>query len=156
MIGLIPALIIIALLAWFFLAFRAFASFNLIMIGGCMVLAVYFGADPFFTTLGLPMLIAGLLINFITAFKAEPSARGRYMVHLFLYGFFQFLRLALILSIIGIVFGSIMAKLSHEYREMVIVDCAGRSTGRTVLVDVDTMTDKDGNPVEKYYDDDLY
>ncbi len=152
---MIPALIIIALLSWFFLAFRAFASFNLIMIGGCMLLAVAFGADPFFTTLGLPMLIAGLLISFVTSLKAERSARGRYMVHLFLYGLFLFLRLCLILSIIGIAFAAFMAKLSHEYREMIIVDCAGNRIGKAV-VDVDSMTDIHGNSYAKPYDDDLY
>jgi len=150
---MIPALIIIALLSWFFLAFRAFASFNLIIIGFSMIIAVLCGGDEFFIELGAPMLITGLIINFITSFKVERSARPRYMLHLFLYGLFSFLKLVMLLTIIAIPFVSFASAMSHDYREMIIVDCMGNDTGRRVVVDTNTMKDSQGNKYTSTYDD---
>lgn len=150
---MIPALVIIAVLSWFFLVFRAFCSFNLIIIGVGGLIAVGCGADDFLFAQCLAFLICGLLINLVTSLKAERSARGRYMVSLFLYGLFMFLKVTMICLIISIPFVSFISAMGKEYREVIVVDCLGHSTGKRVYVD-ESGKGSDGNRYKKY--DDLY
>lgn len=145
---LIVALIIIALLAKFVFWFRAYAVFNLVLMGGGMFIAGLIG-DSFWILPGAAMLGTGILIMFVTARAAEPSRRPAYMGALFLYGMFLFLRVMMIGLIITIPFVKALSAMSGEWREVALVN------GAKVTINTSTMQDAMGNKYVQYEDDGL-
>ena len=147
---ILPVLIIIGLLSYYFLWFRAYACFNLIMIGLGMFIAGCAAKENIFRIPGLLMLITGIAILFVTSLKVEKSMRPTYMVRVFLYGMALFLRLILIMMIIGIPFAALFSAMAANYREMIIVDCYGRDTGQRVIVDENSLKGPDGTQYDRY------
>lgn len=127
--AMIIALLVILLISWISISFRAFSVFNLICIGAAMLIAVHVGGDPFWRTPGLIMLIGGLAILAITSFQVHGSARIPHMFHVFVYGFFMFVRMILIMLIVTIPVAGMVGAICHSYKEMCLAD------GRTVMLD---------------------
>lgn len=125
------ALFVIFVISWINMSFRAFAVFNLISVGAAMVIAVRLGGDPFFMPFGLTMLIGGFLILAITSLQVHGSARGRHMLHVFIYGFFMFCRMILIMLIVTIPLAGMVRTICRSYKEICLTD------GRKVWVNED-------------------
>lgn len=142
------AVIIIILISFVSLKFRAYACFSLIMIGFSAFIAGKIGGESLFTIGGLVFLIGGILILFLTSLRVERSKRLTYMVRLFLYGFFMCVRIMLIMMIIGIPFAAFVGAFCKDYHERIVVDSFGTQIGK-VYVDENNRA-ADGTQYEKY------
>lgn len=146
---LVAVLIIIAL-SWFFIGFRAYACFNMLMIGLGALIAVLLGADPFWIVIGLPLFLGAIIILFLTSLRVEKSHRISYIIHLLLYGMFAMLKVMMIMMIVTIPLAAFVGGISADCREMVLVDCFGNATGERVTVNMDNMRDASGKKYQKY------
>ena len=61
------AILILIVLSWFFIGFRAYACFSMLVIGLGAIIAVLLGADPFFMAMAVPMVIGAAVILLITS-----------------------------------------------------------------------------------------
>ena len=71
------------------------------------------------------------------------------MIHFLIYGFMLFLRLSAIMIILVIPIMGLLNGMCQEWHEVVIVDSAGRDTGRRVLVN-SSGDDVNGNHYKEY------
>lgn len=138
------AILILIVLSWFFIGFRAYACFSMLVIGLGAIIAVLLGADPFFMAMAVPMVIGAAVILLITSLRVEKSERIHYIIHLLLYGMFGFLRMMMIMLIVTIPLAALVGGVAADCRDMVLVDCFGNDTGRRVTVNMDTMKDAEG------------
>lgn len=132
------AIVIIALISFVSIRFRAFACFNLVMIGLAMAIAGGFWRWP-----GIIMLAGGILILFLTSLKASPRMRLHYMFNMFLAGMFAFLKMFMICTIIMIPVGAMLGAIGANYREVAVADLNGNVIGKATI-DLDTGRDVEG------------
>lgn len=142
MVPMIIALVVIAVISFFCLWFRAFATFNLILIGTAMLIAHHYSGEDLWLGFGASMLIGGLVILFITSLQVHGSAKFPHMLHVFLYGFFMFLRLFCICLIITLPLVGMIGAICRSYREICLAD------GSRVWVN-DSNEDAAGNRYER-------
>lgn len=146
---LVIAIIIIVLFAFASIKFRAYACFNLIILGISAILAANMGGDSIFSTIGWASLITGLVIMLATAMiQVEKSRRVGYMVRLFLYGMLLFLQVMLTMLIITIPLVNFTKEICKDYKERIVVDCYGNEIGK-VYVD-ENLKGADGKQYSNY------
>lgn len=131
---MIAALAVILILSMFCLWFRAFSTFNLILVGTAMLIAYHYSNEELWLQLGAPMLIGGLVILWLTSLQVHGSGKLRHMFNVFLYGFFMFLRLFFVFMIVTIPLVSFANIMCRNYREICLVNSGGSVIG-SVMVD---------------------
>lgn len=123
-------------MAYYIFWFRAFACFNLVMIGlGMFIAGGPKGYEGFFRIPGLIMFLVGIGILYGTSLKCEKSRRFHYMKELFLYGMFLFLKMIMYTMIITIPLGVMLKRFSADYREAALVDSMGRHVKNIMVTD---------------------
>lgn len=131
--AMIAALVVILILSLFCLWFRAFATFNLILVGTALLFAHHYSGEELWLTMGLPMLIGGLLILWLTSLQVHGSGKLRYMLNVFIYGFFMFLRLFFIFMLVTIPLVGFANTMCRNYREICLVNAGGSVIGKVTL-----------------------
>lgn len=129
--AMIAALVVILILSVFCLWFRAFSTFNLILIGTALLIAYRYSGEGLWLTMGAPMLIGGLVILWLTSLQVHGSGKFRYMLNVFIYGFFMFMRLLFIFMIVTIPLVGFANTLCRSYRQICL------NTGARVWVNED-------------------
>jgi uncharacterized protein YceK len=145
--SMIAALVVILIISIFCLWFRAFSTFNLILLGTAMLIAHHISNEELWLQLGAPMLIGGLVILWLTSLQVHGSGKIRYMFNVFLYGFFMFMRLFFIFMIITIPLVGFASIMCRNYREICLVSAGGSYMG-TVMVD-DNNEDASGKKYKR-------
>ena len=140
------ALLVIVLLMWKFLAFRAYMLFQMTLFAPVLIFvgAVHLGNQEY-PAVGMAMLIFGnvlallsVLTFWLSGRKIQPGYRWKYYGSILLYGGSLFLRLLLICLIIGIPFMKWLTGNVRHFHEATLLN------GATVMVD-ENLRDMDGN-----------
>lgn len=119
--AMIVALVVILILSIFCLWFRAFSTFNLILVGTALLIAYQYSGEKMWLTMGVPMLVGGLVILWLTSLQVHGSGKFRYMLNVFVYGFFMFLRLLFIFMLVTIPLVSFANTMCRNYRQICLV-----------------------------------
>ncbi len=144
----IIAVAILAIIAVFNITMRSFMAFSCTVIGfSCFVVGLI-GKENIFLFLGLGIFAVGFLILYVSSIKrSEPSARKKYMLNMWIYGMFIFVKIIVISLIITLPLLYFLNGMLKSYRTVVVVNEQGFKVG-------EAMIDDDGYDVHgNYYDE---
>jgi len=142
------AVAVVVLLAWKWMAFRAYSVFCLLMAGIALLIAGWGIKTPAMSIAGAVCTAAALVILYGTSLSVEKSRRKSYMGHLFLWGMLIFVKICLICTIILIPLVKLVA-MPLDMQKAIVVDSFG-SRIRETYVDQDDKDLLTGDQLKKF------
>ncbi len=140
---------VFAIISFFSLSMRSYVVFNLTIIGIGGFIAGIIMKDYFILFLGLGTFLFGIAVLYLTSIRrVEPSARGHYMLYMWIYGMFLFIRTIIIGMIITLPLLSLINAATKNYSTVVLVDSQGNRVGNAVIDEYGN--DAYGNHYDKY------
>jgi multisubunit Na+/H+ antiporter MnhB subunit len=143
------AIVIVIILGWKWMAFRAYSVFCMLMAGISLMIAGWGIKTPEMTLTGAAFTATSVLILVVSSRTVEKSRRKTYMLHLFLWGMFIFVKICVICSIILLPLLSAIA-VPLDMHKAVVLDSTG-SRIRETYVDQNNKDLLTGEQLKDYH-----
>ncbi len=143
------AIAILLIISYFSISVRSYLAFNCTVIGIGATIAGLTSDEKIFLYLGICVFTVGIAMLYLTSLtRAERSARKRYMLYMWVYGMFIFIKIIIICMVITLPLLALVNAASKSYHTVVVVDKCGNQIG-TADID-DYGNDFAGNHYDTY------